>query len=371
MRVLMALPDKRVRGGPPSHLYLLRDSLVELGVDMREFLYGGREHDESVAGKVWGRLRDLLGLPGLVCEHRPDIVHFNSAYDRKGVLRDVFFVPLARLLGRRVVIKFHGSDLELAASDSVLWHVLSWFVIRGAHLVCVLSGEERRVFEERFPGGRFAVVKNALEFSRYHRTRDFRAEYGIPAGKPLLLFIARFIATKGLREVILALPQIRRRHDVHAVFIGDGPVRAENERLCREVGVEDCVTFTGYIPEEETVDAYLASDMLVFPSYHQEGMPMVIFHSLACGLPIITTRIRAAADWLEEGRNVLFVPPREPDRLTEAVVRLLDDPDLRERMSEAGRDLAQKFDREHVAREFLLLYESLNGRRSMAGTCVR
>ena len=355
----MALPDPRVRGGPPSHLYLLRDSLVKKGVDVRSVLYGGRTHDESRWVKIAGRFVDLVRFPFVIARHRPDVVHLNSAFDRRGVARDVFFVTLARMLGQRVLIKFHGSDLDYLRGASGLRRRMIDAVLGGARRVCVLSEQEKEAFQNHYPQSRFVPVKNALDLSRYKANADFRTEHGIDPKKPLLLFIARFIGTKGLRETIEALPMILEANDVHALLVGDGPVRADCEELADRIGVTDHVTFTGYIPEDRTVDAYLASDILVFPSYHQEGMPMVIFHALACGLPIITTRIRAAADWLGENVNGLFVPPRDSRALANAVTGLLDDAPLRAAMAQNNRRLALRFDRSAVADEFMDLYQSM------------
>jgi glycosyltransferase involved in cell wall biosynthesis len=360
MRVLMALPDKRVRGGPPSHLYLLRDSLAERGVDVRDFLYGGRTHDESALRKLLGRLLDLALFPVQVLRHRPDVIQLNSAFDPKGVARDVFFVPMARLLGRKVVLKFHGSDLPFLERTPGVWRLLCWIVVRGAHVVCVLSHEEREAFARRYPGTRCEVVKNALDLGRYRDSYDFRARYGIPPQRKLLLFVARFIESKGLREVLLAAARVAERHDIHAALVGDGPVRAAMEDLARSLGLAERTTFTGYVPEDDTVAAYRAADLLVFPTYHQEGMPMVIFHSLACGLPVVTTRIRAAADWLTGPEQAVFVPPRDPAALAAAVESLLDDPVRARRIGDNGRRVVELFDRAAVAGEFHALYESLS-----------
>lgn len=364
LRVLLSLPDKRVRGGPPSHLYLLQESLRGLGVDVQAFIYGGRTHNEGIIPKLFGRLLDLARLPAQIARHRPHLVQLNSGFDKRGVLRDIFFVTVARMLGQRVITKFHGSDLDLLADRHLVWRLFTWMVVRGSHVVCLLNREEEAAFRARFPRTRFVVVKNALDFRRYRTTDDFRGRYGIPQQKPLLLFIARFIGTKGLKEIITALPMIARHHDVHAVFVGDGPVRAENERRCRELGLGQRTTFTGYIPEDATVGAYLASDLLVFPSYHSEGMPMAVLHSLACGLPIITTRIRAAADWLEEGKHCLFVRPRDPTAVAEAVSTLLERAELREELARNGKELARKFEKTLVAGEFRSLYQSILGRNS-------
>ena len=147
---------------------------------------------------------------------------------------------------------------------------------------------------------------------------------------------------------------------------GDGPARKDAESLCDELGLGDHIVFTGYIPEEETVGAYLESNLLVFPTYHIEGMPMVLFHSMACGLPIITTRIRAAADWMEDGEHCLYVPARDVPRLIETTQKVLDSQELRIKMISAGRTLVQRFESDKVASEFVDLYEGLRKRRAVS-----
>ncbi|HNQ21949.1 MAG TPA: glycosyltransferase [Phycisphaerae bacterium] len=361
LRVLMALPDRRVRGGPPSHLYLLRDTLVARGLQVPFFLYGARTPEESTCRRLTGRLADLLRFPYLIVLHRPDLIQLNSAFDRKGVLRDVCFIPLARLLRQRVLLKFHGSDLIFLGTANPWWRALQALVVRSASGVAVLSREERVAFLQRFPNCRVLVAKNALNLSRYESPTAFRLRFGLPANRPLLLFIARFIPAKGLTDVIAALPAIRERHDVQAVFVGDGPERAAAESLCRRLNLEGCTTFTGYLPEEETLGAYREADLLVFPTYHQEGMPMTVFHALASGLPVVTTRLRALADWLEDGRHCVFVPPHDPAALARAVGALLDDPQRRSALAAAGRELVRGFDHPAVAAEFIALYRVLKG----------
>ena len=86
---------------------------------------------------------------------------------------------------------------------------------------------------------------------------------------------------------------------------------------------------------------------------------MVIFNAAAAGLPIITTRIRAAADYLREPENCLWVEPKRPSQLAEAIVSLLSKPDERERMGLHNRLLAERFSAEIVTREYLESYERI------------
>ena len=86
-----------------------------------------------------------------------------------------------------------------------------------------------------------------------------------------------------------------RGKDVCLDCVGDGPQGAEARDRAYALGITDKVRFTGYIPEYETPRHYKNADVLVFPTYHQEGFPMTVFQSAAAGLGIITTRLRASA----------------------------------------------------------------------------
>ncbi len=91
---------------------------------------------------------------------------------------------------------------------------------------------------------------------------------------------------------------------------------------------------------------------------------MSIFQAVASGMPIVTTRIRAAADYLEDPKHCLFVPPRDPSALAQALDRLIQSSELRDGMSRRNRELARRFDRRHVAGEFGAIYSQLTGSRA-------
>jgi glycosyltransferase involved in cell wall biosynthesis len=119
------------------------------------------------------------------------------------------------------------------------------------------------------------------------------------------------------------------------------------------------VRFFGYVTEEEAAKFYANSSMLVFPTYHYEGFPMVIFNAAAAGLPIITTRIRAAADYLSEPENCLWVEPRSPGQVADAIHTLVIGEDERKQISANNRLLAARFSAEIVTRKYLESYSRL------------
>ena len=350
-----------IHPGMPGGIYVtekpFEDALAAGGeVEVRSIPFGRRFPDESRAGRIARRAADLAGFVLTVLRERPDLVHLNSAFDRRALVRDVGYATLARLLGQRVFFKFHGSDPTVLESGSRFWRWMAAATIRGAIAIGVLSTEERDWFVAHgFPAGKFHVVKNAVDWRRFDG-----AERRAPS-PPRLLFIARMVPTKGLLDVLRALALLRGAgRDVTLLCVGDGPERPAAEALTRELGLGGAVVFTGFVPEAETRRHYLEASALVFPT-RREGFSMTIFQSLAAGLPVITTRLRAAADHLREPDHCLWVEPARPDRLAERVAWLLDHPEVAEAMSRNGRALARGFGVETVAAEYLALYRRLCG----------
>src|SRR5205085_7648031 len=195
-------------------------------------------------------------------------------------------------------------------------------------------------------------------------TTSLRERLHVSANTPLLLFIARFIPAKGLLDVIRACAVLRAGGaSFKLLCVGDGPARREAEAEVARLELDTHAQFFGYIPEAETRAFYRESTLLVFPTYHYEGFPMVIFKALAAGLPVITTRIRAARDYLREPDNCLWVAPRNANELADKIAQLLRQPELRHAMSENNRALAQRFNADAVAREYLAVYNQLKAVR--------
>lgn len=316
--------------------------------------FGRRHSSESRLARIARRILDLTGYAWRIVTRRPDLVHLNTGFDRRALVRDVGYALISRWLGQPLFFKFHGSDDSVLRLKSPLWRWMVRTVIHNATRVGLLSTEEKRNFVAAgFPEEKFVVVKNALPWRRFEHATWPRPDPG------RLLFIARMVPNKGLVDVIRAVRIVRDRgRAVTLDCVGDGPSRAEAQALSEELGLEGVVRFTGHIPENEASVFYMKCGMLVFPT-HREGFSMTIFQSVAAGLPVITTRCRAAADYLREPDHVLWVPPRDPEALAERIMWLLDHPEAAARMSRQGMQLARSFDAAIVAGEYIDVYRRI------------
>ena len=359
MRLLIGLITPGQAGGIRATEERFVAECKRRGVDVGLFEYGSRSAKEKFYHKVVGRFADWIRYLRLVRRVKPDLVQINSALTRHALLRDFGYAAVSRLTGVRLFVKMHGTDADILTKGGPFWTWVLRFLARNARGIGLLSREERENFlRAGFDGRNLFVVKNVVDWERFGRGSEHHAASGAPLK---LLFIARFIPEKGLLDVLEAV-RIVLDHgkDVCLDCVGDGPQGAEARERANALGITDRVRFTGYIPEAETPRHYTDADILVFPTYHQEGFPMTVFQSAAAGLGIVTTRTRASADYCSEPDNCLWVEPRNPAKLAEKILYLIDHPDVIERMTHNNRQLAMSFSTEKVTDEYLRLFTNIS-----------
>ncbi|HEY0100939.1 MAG TPA: glycosyltransferase family 4 protein [Pyrinomonadaceae bacterium] len=383
VRVLMGMPDRESLGGPAACEPPFVAGLRELGAEVVEetYVYGERPGGTTFRQRVLRVLATGRRLRRTLRAGEFDIVHLNSSFDTMALMRDAATLRLLLPARAKIFIKFHGSDAALFETKNSALRALVRFVVAHADGIGLLSSEERGNFIRAGVDGRkLFVVKNVVtgaEDAGHARTEhgagstphasaaqaqspNLRAKLGVDEETPLLLFIARFIPAKGLTDVINACAILRDAGRAFELLcLGDGEARGAAEAETARLKLNERVRFFGYVPETETAEFYAGSTMLVFPTYHYEGFPMVIFKSVAAGLPIITTRIRAAADYLREPDNCLWVEPQNPRLLAEKITQLLERAETRALMRRHNLELASRFTARVVAPEYLEIYNQL------------
>ena len=159
----------------------------------------------------------------------------------------------------------------------------------------------------------------------------------------------------------LLLDAIADLDDVACVFAGDGPMRAKLERRASELGVSDRVRFLGAIPRRELGAVYEGAEMLVVPAV-SEASPLVAVEAMACGLPVVASRISGLPSLVKDWDTGFLIKPGDVGQLSMAMTFLWGDDGLRSRMGKNGRHLVLRdFVWAAVARRYLDVYGSLVG----------
>ena len=182
-----------------------------------------------------------------------------------------------------------------------------------------------------------------------------------PAGSPRVLMVARLLWQKGVGEFIEAAELVKEIYPAASFELAGewDPVHpdAVDEKWIQSAAGSGIIEFLGYVTAMER--QLPVRDIFVLPSY-REGAPRVLLEAAACGLPVVTTDVPGCRDVVVEGVTGLLVPPRDSQALARAIIKLLQNPELRRQMGRAGRQRVEaNFDVGAVTHKYLALYREL------------
>jgi len=175
-----------------------------------------------------------------------------------------------------------------------------------------------------------------------------------------IIYVGRLLVHKRLDLLLEAVAELRGRHPkLSCLIIGSGPERERLRKLTATLMLEDHVTFTGEVPEDNVYGFLKKSKVFVLPSL-REGFGMSVLEALACGVPAVVVRApySAAHEIVADGVNGIVAEP-SPRSLAEAISSLLEDPAKRGLMAEAAQQAASQCDWAVIAQKSLGIYEAV------------
>jgi glycosyltransferase involved in cell wall biosynthesis len=228
------------------------------------------------------------------------------------------------------------------------------------HLIAVSQKLKEEMMKKRIPDEKISVIYNGVD-SKFLKENDYKTSLAILQNKydianHYCLFVGRLTPRKGVNYLLYAL---KKTDNIQCVIVGDGPQRKYLLSLTKNIGLQERVTFTGYVPQEDLKHLYTTADFFVLPSL-AEGLPLVILEALATGTPVIASRVAGIPDIISDGYNGLMFPPGDVDALAKTMQKLAYDPALREKMSfNARRTVDERFSWKNVAKEVLRVYDKV------------
>jgi glycosyltransferase involved in cell wall biosynthesis len=234
---------------------------------------------------------------------------------------------LARHFRKPLAITARGTDLNLIPQHALPRRMIRWAARRAdasigvcAALVDVLRGWG-------IAESRLHVMRNGVDLGRFHPEPPAaaRLQLGIE-GAPVLLSVGHLIERKGHHLAIGALPAVLQRHpQARLLIVGEGPERPRLEALAGALGVQARVTLTGALPNDTLATWYSAADVLILAS-SREGWANVLLEAMACGTPVVATRIWGTPEVVADAAVGLLVEQRSPEGLAASLVQLLASP---------------------------------------------
>ncbi len=311
--------------------------------------------------------------------HRPAIAHY-AVSSGPALGKGLVMLGLARLAGARTIGHLHsGAFLDRWERLSPAARRFALRCLRRLDFFVVLSERWRARIagEVGIAPGRIRVVNNPI-------APDFEREaLAMPLSRdePRVLAVGILGTDKGVFELIEASARLGGEFPAFRLDIA-GPEREPGirkrviERIA-QTGAHDRIHLHGLVRGRDKIELFQRSAIFVLPS-HFENFPLVVLEAAAAGQAIVTTPVGAVPEFFEHGKSALFVEPRDPVQLAEAIARLLSDAAERERLGVAARQvfvsrLSRRLIGEtlhHVYREALALTPAEAAREAGRGTCV-
>ena len=212
---------------------------------------------------------------------------------------------------------------------------------RMAHICHVLAPSQELCDATRAAGyqGPIDFISNGVDTERFSLAQStLREKLGISNNEIVILLARRLVDKNG---VTVFAEAVKALHDlpVRLIFAGDGDKRSHVERILNSNGLFEKSLFLGNVPNTKMPDVYQASDISVLPSF-MEATSITGLESMACGLPLVGTRVGGIPTLIEEGGNGIMVSPGDAPALGSALKTLVLNPDLRVRMGKFARKQA-------------------------------
>jgi glycosyltransferase involved in cell wall biosynthesis len=184
-------------------------------------------------------------------------------------------------------------------------------------------------------------------------------------GAIVIGFVKHLLPKYGAEYLLRAIPVIRKKHPmIKVLLLGEGVLRQDLEKLSVDLGIADVVHFCGWVTNEQVPQYMRQMDIFVMPSvYESETFGVAAVEAQAMGIPVVATKVGGIPEAILDGTTGILVPPRDSDAIAQAIIRLIEDTDLRESMSREGPHFAARhYDWEKNAGRVGELYDSLVSR---------
>lgn len=294
---------------------------------------------------------------------RFDLIHAHWVVPGGGI-GDV----VSRLTGAPLVISLHGSDVFMLEKNAVARWVARTAFGRARYVTGCSSDLLERAQRHGLSPARSRLIPYGVDTARFRPDRamglEQKGKLGIPESAPVVLALGRLVYKKGFEYLVRAMPRLLEQWpDLRVVIAGGGALEDELRGLARDLGVESHLLLPGSVPWEETVRYLNMADVFVVPSVHDQqgnvdGLPNTALEAMACGKPLVASRVAGIPEVVRDGENGLLVGEKDPVQLAAAILQLLASPEMAARMGQANRNkLEQELTWHSIARRFVEVYE--------------
>jgi glycosyltransferase involved in cell wall biosynthesis len=341
------------------------------GIKVYRFRYFFRKwekltHDETVPDRMRkGVFNKLLAgfylIAGTISiiihcvKKKYDIIHCHWPFPH------IVFAYAASRFGRsKLISSFYGVELRWVKNKLPIFKPLLRFAIRKSDAVTAISSYTAREISEIAPtnitiipfGAAITVSDQKLSVPKDNRIKN-------------ILLVGRLVERKGVRYLIEAVALINKTIEANLTIVGEGSEKSNLEAFVKEKALEHKVNFTGKVTQSQLEECYRKCDIFVLPAVTDskgdtEGLGVVLLEAMAYRKPVIGSELGGIPDIIKNGLNGLMVPEKDSVKLADAILQILQKPEIAQRFGEAGFQFVNaNFSWDKIINDIMKLYREV------------
>lgn len=317
--------------------------------------------------KVFGAVVFLLSLVRYLIAHRSayDIVHAFQVGHTAAVA-----MLMSRILGKPSVLTLAGGGIggDIFKHRRTLWgRIFLWACLQADRIVMLNRQMAEELAAVRYPGNRACLIANGVDIHRFHPSEHNDRPKG--SAQRTVVYVGRLSAEKGVAFLVRAHALLQSRLDARLLIVGDGPERNRLARLIRRLGIEHVTELTG--PADDVLPYLRQADVFVLPSRH-EGMSNALLEAIACGVPVVATRVPGNKEIVEDRVTGLLVDYDDADAMAHALATMLTDSNFSQTCAkQALEQIRERYTFDHEVARYLDLYRSMFTESSMPAAAAQ
>ena len=370
MKIALVSPyDFASPGGVVSHVSCLEQQFTRLGHEVKiiapaskaiytlgdRFIRIGTPRPIPVSGSI-ARITLSIWLDHKIKEvferEKFDICHLHEP------LMPMLCTSVLRLKKAPMIGTFHasgGKPWYKMFTPVGKWYLNRWFRKLDG---CIAVSQVAQDYIERFFPAEYQTIPNGVDTKHFNpRVKPME---GYDDGKINILFVGRLEKRKGFDYLVEAYRLVKTRMpECRLIQVGPGKRLLKGyKKYIEQYGIPD-VNFTGYASYTDLARYYATADIVCFPNTGRESQGIVLLEAMATGKPIIASAIDGFLSVLTDGVEGIAVPPREPEKLAEAILSLIKDKKLREGMGKKGIKKARQYEWSIIATRLIDFYKNV------------
>ena len=381
MKVLSIIEATTVTGPAKNLLKFCRlmqspafasDGKPLLEVSIVTFVRGAAEQDSSPnafieAAREAGITVDVINerfrfdpsvikqLRAIVTRRAPDLIQTH-------MIKSHFLVKLAGLNKKLPWIAYHHGYTSTDGKMLVYNQLNRWSLPSANRVISVCGAFSEQLTRAGVRANQISVCHNSVEAPRqisHDEQRALKQKLEIAGNERVIVSVGRLSREKGHADLVQAIASMREMDPTlkfKVLFVGDGPERESLETTVNDLRLKDEIVFVGHI--SDVAPFYSIADVMALPS-HSEGSPNALLEAMVAGIPSVATAVGGVPEIATSGRNALLVTAQQPLEFADALLTILTERDLAEKLATNATMRAHQFSPEAYAQSLMEIYEEL------------